>query len=218
MYNKLNTASCTRKTECSCLWSPSGNVFHSKLSADDFLRTTDDLINWKVGWLWIGNRVWGWMREQLVLMWCEDDQINLLSLQSAFIPNGSDMSRAQYYLPSHCAGSRRAHGKKEQEGERDRQSNMWESKTATERDRGRKSWWESGSNQHPKNIRAFSITNGLQSRSWKTLLIRTARNQVTSQHNDSENSHQELQDISQCTRVDWVEIQKDRQTYWRRLF
>lgn len=206
MYNKLNTASCTRKTECSCLWSPFCGWFLENYRWFDNLKTRLTL-----DWKW----VWGWMREQLVLMWCEEDQINLLSLQSAFIPNGSDMSRAQYYLPSHCAGSRRAHGKKEQEGERDRQSNMWESKTATERDRGRKSWWESGSNQHPKNIRAFSIT---KSRSWKTLLISTVRNQVTSQHNDSENSHQELQDISQCTRVDWVEIQKDRQTYWRRLF
>lgn len=75
---------------------------HSKLKQDDLFRgSTDDLINWKSGltldWKqeceggW-GSRVWG------MWMWCKEDWINLLSLQCAFIPNGSDMSRAQHYL------------------------------------------------------------------------------------------------------------------------
>lgn len=53
---------------------------------------------------------------------CECDArrtgINLLSLQCAFIPNGSDMSRAQHYLPSHCTG-RGKDARKEQEGARE---------------------------------------------------------------------------------------------------
>lgn len=47
------------------------------------------------------------------------DWINLLSLRCAFIPNGSDMSRAQHYLPSHCTGKGgRTHGKNKREQER----------------------------------------------------------------------------------------------------
>lgn len=41
--------------------------------------------------------------------------INLLSLQCAFIPNGSDMSRAQNHLPSHCTGRGRTHEKSKTE-------------------------------------------------------------------------------------------------------
>lgn len=63
-------------------------------------------LYWKMGceggW---GKRVWE------MWLWCKEDGINLLSLQCAFIPNGSDMSRAQQYLPSHCTGEGRTHEK-----------------------------------------------------------------------------------------------------------
>lgn len=135
-------------------------------------------LDWSGGW---GSRVWG------MWMWCKEDWINLLSLQCAFIPNGSDMSRAQHYLPSHCTGRGRTHRKEEQEG-------VSEVDGAThEKDSYREREGESGSNRHPKNnhnpkhanilfhrhaVIAFPITPGPECicRSWETLLIRTARN------------------------------------------
>lgn len=76
-------------------------------------------LDWEVGceggW---GSRVWE------MWLWCKEDWINLLSLQCAFIPNGSDMSRAQQYLPSHCTGRGRTHGKCEGEQESRREQHM----------------------------------------------------------------------------------------------
>lgn len=137
-------------------------------------------LDWNGGW---GSRVWG------MWMWCKEDWINLLSLQCAFIPNGSNMSRAQHYLPSHCTGGGRTHSKKEgtRGSERGRQSNTWERQLQRERE------GESGSNHRPKNnhnpkhanilfhrhaVIALPITPGPECicRSWETLLIRTARN------------------------------------------
>lgn len=155
LYNRQSRASCTRKTECSRLWNPLRKVCHSKLGADDLFRELQMiLINWKLGWLWIGIGVWGeeWgSRVWGMWMWCKEDWINLLSLQCAFIPNGSDMSRAQHYLPSHCTGrGKDARKDRARSGsERGRLSYTWERMAATERGRERET--ESGSNHQPKN-------------------------------------------------------------------
>lgn len=147
LYNRLSIASCTRKTECSPLRNPVGKVCHSKLGEDDLFRwleMTWQIENWvdfglEIG-VW-GSRVWG------MWMWCKEDWINLLSLQCAFIPNGSDMSRAQHYLPSHCTGEGRTHEKKEQEGVREADWATHEREGQREGERE----GERGSNHHPRN-------------------------------------------------------------------
>ena len=60
-------------------------------------------------------------------------------------------------------------------------------------------------------MRKFPIAPGPQSicRSWKSLLIRLARNQVTPRHDET--SHQEAWNVSKWTRLGWAEWRTDMQ-------
>lgn len=119
-------------------------------------RSRDNLINWKLGWLWIGksgcevgwgSRVWG------MWMWCKEDWINLLSLQCAFIPNGSDMSTAQHStaLPSVTLHRLGKDARKEQEGGTEVDGARHKKERQLQRERERETVGESGSNHLSKN-------------------------------------------------------------------
>lgn len=195
LYNRLSRASCTRKTQCSHLWNPLRKVCHCKLGADDlFRRLQMILINWKLGWLWIGYRGVRGRNEVAGCEGCECDARRTGSifyhcsvLSSLMDPTWAEHSTTFRHIAQ--AGGR-THGKTEEVGAREVDRAAHEKVRQRQR-RGRET--ESGSNHHPKNnhnpkhenilfhrhaVTAFPITAGPECicRSWETLLIRTARN------------------------------------------
>ncbi len=163
---------------------------HSKLGEDDLFKSTDDLINWKLGWFWTGNRG---VREDegAGCEGCECDARRTGSifyhcsvLSSLMDPTWAEHSTTFRHIAQ--AGEGRTEGARG--SKRGRQSNTWERRLQKERGKEKVVQNHLPKNNHnPKHanilfhrhaVTAFSITSGPECicRSRETLLIRTARN------------------------------------------